>query len=79
MSMIDRDEFIREIMRFKEQWKKVDPDRIDGMIEELRELWHENSDLSLGNLINLLLDTVSLIDIDDEDLLDRIKRARKEK
>ena len=79
MSMIDRDEFIREIMRFKEQWKKVDPDRIDGMIEELRELWHENSNLSLGNLINLLLDTVSLIDIDDEDLLDRIKRARKEK
>jgi hypothetical protein len=76
--MIDRDVFLRELLAFKEQMKKVNPDRIPEIMDELKALWEENSDLRFGQLLSFLLETIKLEYIEDEDLLDKIKRARRD-
>jgi hypothetical protein len=76
--MIDRDAFLRELLAFKEQMKKVNPDRIPEIMDELKALWEENSDLRFGQLLSFLLETIKLEYIEDEDLLDKIKRARRD-
>jgi hypothetical protein len=76
--MIDRDAFLRELLAFKEQMKKINPDRIPEIMDELKALWEENSDLRFGQLLSFLLETIKLEYIEDEDLLDKIKRARRD-
>lgn len=55
-----------------------DPNRIEELIVDLRNLWKKKPDLRLGQLLVNLSANKDLFYLEDEDLLAQIRKAQKE-
>ena len=50
-----------------------DPNRIDGVLQEISNIWHKCPDLRLGQLIGNVLEGVSLYYVEDDGLVNALK------
>lgn len=51
-----------------------DPKRIDKILKEISDIWHKNPDLRLGQLICNVVRDPALYYVEDEMLVEAIKR-----